>query len=574
MRDEDGTYIIEITPFVRIGLMVAATLLITFFVWRCGFYKPPEQTKTPSRVPGDILPTDEFGPDTITLELLEQSAGIDPEVDLNMERLSQVDRDELETIYNDLASRGFPRLDSEEALLYEGLIERSAEIAPYRTLKFFELFEDTRRMHYSTKTLFENWLANDADKAMEHLSALPERLRLQVLSESLLELAETNPERAFALALRSHRGMFSRIQPDLVRPVARIWAQEDFDDVLKKMRQLQRPDGGRDEVLHGLTLAKLDTVSNWSDAASWARSLGSGEDGLRSLELVAEYGIAKYPEDQAAEDLVKSFPNRLYQKHLMRALAAKKLIVKHPPEKRLEKSLHLLRSTDPLDPHGRMCVINTFEDESLRERDNILLRFRWPDLGETTYLADGYLLPSTPPMGVPATPLKDLLELGDRLLAEGKYEEAREPLLQYLYYNPEVEEIYERLNEYSRQAGTSLGPNAELLDQFKVKPASLPVDSDMYAALNAVKKQFEEQAKKPLDIFIFEAVTGRKPTPMWAWGEYGEVSVREALDVIMENTLMSVSHEEFGIVGFYWRDEDIAVEMGVPAELLEYHIPD
>jgi hypothetical protein len=48
--------------------------------------------------------------------------------------------------------------------------------------------------------------------------------------------------------------------------------------------------------------------------------------------------------------------------------------------------------------------------------------------------------------------------------------------------------------------------------------------------------------------------------------------MREALDILTQYSGLTIHHKEYGIVGYYWRDEDIAMRMGAPIELIPYAI--
>ncbi len=567
-EEDDNTIVIEITPAMRVMIIVAGMMLFMFLIWFFGFREGAVEPNKVTRVPGDLLGPEDFTDlEPKELTSIESMFGVDTESTLNIERLAGADRAELEKIFHELASTGLPDLDSEESQLFDALVQRSAQIAPNRSLRFYDMFEDTNNRTFATSRLFRYWFEEDPDKAIESIGFVSEPIRLRVLSDDLSAMAVTKPEKAFELSLKTINNMFRHVEPNLIRPVIRIWAQQDFDGAMKAMSKLKRPDGGRDDALQGIALAKLDMVSEWKEAFNWASGF-TGEDKLRAQVLVLENGIFEHTEQ--VEDLVSQFPHQLFGPHLRRTLEAKTKALKLPESDRLHMTVRLLRSLDPYDHHGRRCVINALEDPNLRERDSIMLQFRWPEVAESTFLADSYCYSASVPKQLGYTKFTDLLTDGDRALSTSQPEVALKHFSQYLHYNPEDDEVRDYLTKWSKAAGQWLGEDAELLDKVRISAQSIPEDTDFFEVMAALQKEFKKQTGQKLEMFVFEAVSGIPPRLMWAWGDHGDVTLREALNVLTAPTGLALTYEEFGMVGFYWRDEDIAPIMGMPPQMFQY----
>ena len=150
-RDEDGTIVIEISQTMRLVVLSAAALLVVIAIWWVAIRNAsePEGEKI-SRIPGNIPLAEDFKDDELNLTEPERVMGVDgPQSTLNIERLGRADREELEKIFDGILSDGLPRLQSEEVQLYDSLVERSAEIAPVRSLQFYDMFEAPRQRLYA-----------------------------------------------------------------------------------------------------------------------------------------------------------------------------------------------------------------------------------------------------------------------------------------------------------------------------------------------------------------------------------------------------------------------------------------
>ena len=567
-EEDEDTIVIEVTPAMRVMIIVAGVMLVMGAIWFFGYRQSEDARNQYSRVPGDILgPEDYTELEPRELMTVESMYGVDIVSTLNIERLAAADRAELEKIFEELASTGLPDIDSEENQLFDALVQRSAQIAPNRSLRFYDMFEDTNNRTFATSRLFRYWFEEDPDEAMESVDFVAEPIRLRVLSDDLIRMAETRPEKAFELSLMTIKDMFRHVQPNFVRPVIRTWAQQDFGGAYEAMSKLTRPNGGRDEALQGVSLAKLDLVSDWKEAFAWASSF-KGEDRLLAQVIMLENGIFEHTD--RVEDLVSKFPHQLFGPHLRRTLEAKKKALQFPESDRLHLTVRMLRSLDPYDHHGRRCIINAIEDPDLRERDSIMLQFRWPDVAGSTFLADSYSYSASVPQKLGYTKFTDLLADGDRALSTDQPDVALQHYRQYMHYNPEDDEAREYLTKWSKAAGLWLGPEAKALDAVRIKAQSIPEDTDFFEVMSDLAEEFEKQTGKKLPMFFFEAVSGISPRLMWAWGDHGDVSLREALDVLTAPSGLALAYEEFGITGFYWRDEDIAPVMGMPSQMFEY----
>ena len=96
-EEEDGTIVIEITPAMRVMIIVAGMMLVVFLVWFFGIRTSDSDRPNYTRVPGDILgPEDYVELEPKELMSIEDMFGVDIESTLNIERLAGADRAELE----------------------------------------------------------------------------------------------------------------------------------------------------------------------------------------------------------------------------------------------------------------------------------------------------------------------------------------------------------------------------------------------------------------------------------------------------------------------------------------------
>lgn len=571
-RDDDGSLVIEISPTMRLVALASVMILVGVVIWWLAIAKEQAQQRKMSRVPQDIIKEEEFAEDKPdALMKVEEVVGVSPHSLLSIERVAGADREELEKIFNDIMSQGLPRLDSEEAQLFNGLIERSAEIAPNRSLRFYDMLEGNNQRPYAINQLYKTWIGLNPLEALETAKLVEEPLRFHTLARDLPALAETRPKDAFDAALITRGDYFTHVRPDFVRPVTRIWARNAFSEAEKAVFGLSNL-AERKEAVQGLALAKLDQSSEWENAYEWATGLGNSEDRLWARLTLVELGIHK--DYEGVSEAAGNFSNQSLKQHLLRLMEAKRLALEISPGERHEKTWQIYRSTDPYDAHGRLCVLNTLENVGEREFEAITLRSRWPEIAEMTFVADGYLLYGGVPLDIPQKPLVNLLERGDRALSEGDLESSRQDFLTYLHYNPGHEDVDPYFTRWSKEAGTWLGNDAVILDEVIVPANVIPETSDFFVVMDNLAKEYEKETDKKLDFYIFEAISGRKPETLYAWGEHGDVSLREALDVLTSYSGLTVHHKEYGIVGYYWRDEDIAMSMGTSIESIPYPIED
>ena len=570
-RDEDGTLVITISQTMRLVILASAMMLAVIAIWWVVLRKEQTRVWAPSGAPGDIIKSEDFADDEPDpLLAVESRAGVSPHSLLTIEGVAGADRDELEKIFDEILSDGLPDLQSEEAQLYDSLIARSAEIAPNRSLRFYDKLEGGNQRPYSISQLYKKWVKLNPEEAIETAKLLEEPLRFHILSRDLLALAETKPGKAFSTALLTRTDYFKYVRPDFVRSVVRTWSRIALAQAEKAAFELSETTGRR-EAVQGLALGVLDRSQAWADAYKWAGKLSQSQDRLWAGLAVVEMGLHRFPEE--VRGAIDDFPHQALKQHLLRCAEAKRLAMKGDPQKRLELTTHLFRSTDPYDFHGRLCVLNTFEDQMLREYEGIQLRTRWPQLGEVTYLADGYLLCSDVPPEIRQEPLVNLLARGDLALAKGDLKSSHRDFLTYLHYNPHLEDADPYLTRWSRNANTYLGPDASLLDDVIVAANSVPEDTNFHQAMRAIQKQFQNQAGRALELYIFEAISGRELLEnIFAWGDYPDTSARQALDALTINSGLTIYHKDYGIVGYYFRDQDVAMMMGTPPELIPYPI--
>lgn len=569
-RDEDGTLVIEISPTMRLVALAGAMIFVGLAVWWVAIDREQEKQRRISRVPGNILPTDQFAEDKPDqLMSPEQSIGVSPYSLLSIESVAGADREELEKIFDEILERGLPDLQSEEAQLYNGLIARSAEIAPNRSLRFYDMLEGGNQRAYSISQLYKRWIELKPTEAVETAKLVEEPLRFHTLSRDLLLLAENNPNEALQAALLTRNDYFQHVEPDFIRPVVRTWGMDSFDAAEEAAMDIPMGEG-RKEAIQGLALAKLDIESQWSQAYQWASNLGNSQDRLWTQLTIVEMGIHRGVED--TEDAVNNFSNLSLKKHLLRLVEARRLAQAYPEEERHRQTWILFRSTDPYDQHGRLCVLNAMENPQEREREAIRLRSRWPEVGAGTFVADAYLLTSEVNTKIPAGRLVNRLERGSELLANGDLDASRADFLTYLHYNPGQPELDPYFTEWSKKAGTWLGPGATKLDEISVPATVVQPDTDFFEVMGNLAKRYAEQTDDEMEFIVFEAISGTKPTPLFAWGEHEEVSLREAIDSLTNYSGMIIEHKEYGVVCYHWRDEDIAMSMGSPIELIPYHM--
>lgn len=567
-RDEDGTLVIEISPTMRVVILAAVMIFAGMIVWWFSSGKEQAEAARQSRVPGDILPTDEFGPDNPDkLMGVEQDIGVSPYSLLTIERLAGADREELEKIFDEILDRGLPDLTSEEAQLYNGLISRSAEIAPNRSLRFYDMLEGGNQRAYSISQLYSKWSEIKPEEAVETAKLVEEPLRFKIMARDLPKLVDTKPIDALTQAVVTSKDYFKHVTPNFIRPVVRKWAKTSFSEAEKAVYALKDSDA-RHQAIQGLALAKLDAVANWNEAYRWAGKVKGSQERLWAQLTIAEMGVHKHW--GALGQALNNFPHQSLKQHLLRLAEARRLVEAVPEQERANKAIKLYTSTDPYDYHGRLCIVNTFADDEQREREGIMVRTRWPMLGRVTFLADGYTLCGNVPPNIKQAPLVDLLERGQSALDKGDLKSSKRDFLKYLHYNPETDTVTPYLTEWSKAAGVWLGPGASKLDEVTVSANEVPVESDFFEVMAGLQEQFEATTGQALEMHIFEAISGIKPDLIWSWGKHGEVTVREALDVLSEFSGLTMIYHEYGIVGFYWRDEDIALTMGSPLELVPY----
>ena len=568
-RDEDGTIVIEISQTMRLIVLSAAVLLVVITIWWVAIRKAESEAPKISRIPGNIPLFEEFE-DDVTLTELERVMGVDgPQSNLNIERLGRADREELEKIFDGILSDGLPRLQSEEVQLYDSLIERSAEIAPVRSLQFYDMFEAPRQRLYSISQLYKKWIKIDAVKAVEVAGKrVDEPLLYHVLKRDLPELAKTKPEEALTAAQATRGRYFTAVYVDYIRPVMRVWGKQAFSNALKAAGKLTR-DNGRQEAFQGLALAKLDTSTNWSIAYKWASSLSNSQDSLWAQMAIAEMGVHKR---MKIGRTLENFPNQNLTQHLLRMQEAHRLANAYPESERDAQTLHLYRSGDPYEYHGRMCVVNTFPNLKDREAAAFRLRSRWPLLRDITYVSDGYLLTSGVPKNVPQAPLVNLIERGEIALKKGNLKQAESDFITYLHYNPWFPEIEDPLIRLSQANGTWLGPEASKLDEVVLPATTFSQDAFFIDTAPTFEKLFKETAGQPMRIFGFQGISGVPFEDLRLHGSFGEVTAREALDIIMDSNGLAYHFKEYGLLTYYLRDEDVAPLMGRPIELLPYPV--
>ncbi len=568
-RDDEGTIVIEISPTMRLVALAGAMILAGVIIWWVALKKEEARQVRISRVPGDIPLASDFVETPDVLMPPEQTVGVSPHSLLNIERVANADREELEEIFGEILSQGLPDLTSEEAQLYNGLISRSAEIAPNRSLRFYDMLEGGNQRSYSISQLYKKWIDLNPVEALETAKLVEEPLRFHTLARDLPNLAKQRPAAAFEAALLTRNDYFEHVEPDFVRPVTRTWGKDAFGAAEEAALALT-PDSGRHEALQGLALAKLDTVSDWSEAYAWASELENSQDRLWTQLTLAELGIHRG--EVGAAEAAEDFSNLTLKQHLLRLVEAQRMAMAYSSGQRYEKTWQLVRSTDPYDTHGRQCVLNALENPSEREHEAIYLRMRWPNVAEGTFLADQYLLTSAIPASVPQKPLVNLLVRGEEALENEDLDSANRDFLTYLHYNPRLTDADPYLTRWSKEAGVWLGDGATMLDEVTVPANAFEEGSKLFDVMDVLAKQYAAKTDSKIEFFIFEAISGITPVDIAAWGSYGEVTIREALDILTENSGIVVHHKDYGIVGYYWRDEDIALEMGSPIELIPYHI--
>lgn len=566
-RDEEGTIVIEISPTMRLVALSGVMIFVGVVVWWIAIEKEQEKLRKMSRVPGNILKPEEYTDEPDVLMGVEESIGVSPHSLLTIERLAGADREALETIFEEILNEGLPDLTSEEAQFYNSLIARSAEIAPNRSLRFYDMLEGGNQRSYSISQLYKKWITIRPLEAMETAKLVEEPLRFHMLSRDLLALAETRPSDAFEAALITRTDYFEHVVPDYIRPVVRLWGKSAFSAAEKSALELTYETGRKDAV-QGLALAKLDQSSSWSDAYQWASDLANSQDRLWAQLTIAELGVHRHPDE--AIDAVNNFPNLSLKKHLLRLVEAKRKALEYAPGDRRLKTWQLYRSTDPYDAHGRLCVANAFESIAEREKEAIYLRSRWRALRNTTFIADGYLLSGDVHLDVPESPLVNLLDRGDDSLNKDDLDAARADFLTYLHYNPAETDVDPYFTRWSKKANTWLGKDASILDEVTVPAAVVPEETPFFDVMEGLSKRYEEVTGSQLEFMVFEAISGKKPEILFAWGEHEEVSLREAIDTLTLYTGLTVRQKEYGIVCYYWRDEDVAMSMGSTIEEIPY----
>ncbi|NCF93522.1 MAG: hypothetical protein GWQ05_21585 [Verrucomicrobiaceae bacterium] len=570
-RDEDGTIVIEISQTMRLVVLSAAALLVVIAIWWVAIRNAsePEGEKI-SRIPGNIPLAEDFKDDELTLTEPERVMGVDgPQSTLNIERLGRADREELEKIFDGILSDGLPRLQSEEVQLYDSLVERSAEIAPVRSLQFYDVFDAPRQRLYSISQLYKRWIKIDAVIAVEVAGKVVEEpLLYHVLKRDLPLLAETKPEEALAAAQATRGRYFTVVDVDYIRPVMRVWGKQTFSAAERAAVNLTR-DNGRQEAFQGLAMAKLDTSTNWSIAYKWASALGNSQDSLWAQMVLAELGIHK---GLKVGRTLENFPNQTLKQHLLRMQEAHRLANDYPESERADQTLYLYRSVEPYEYHGRFCVVNTFPNLKDRENAAYRLRSRWRDLTEITYVSDGYLLTRGVPTNVTQAPLINRIERGEIALKKGDLKQAESDFVTYLHYNPWFPEIEEPLTRLSQANGTWLGPGASKLDEVVLPATTFPHDAFFVDTAKQFEKLFEETAGQPMKIYAFQGISGNAFREVRMYGSFGEVSAREALDSIMDSNGLAYHYKDYGLLTFYLRDEDVAPLMGRPIELLPYPV--
>ena len=569
-RDEDGTIVIEISQTMRLIVLSSAVILVVIAVWWVAIRKAETEERKISRIPGDIPLAEEFKDDDLTLTEPERVIGVDgPQSTLNLERLGKADREELEKIFDGILSDGLPRLQSEEVQLYDSLVERSAEIAPVRSLQFYDMFEAPRQRLYSISQLYKKWIKIDAVKAVEVAGKVVEEpLLYHVLKRDLPELAKRKPEEALAAAQATRGRYFTVVDVDYIRPVIRVWAKRDFSAAQKAAAKLTR-DNGRQEAFQGLAMAKLDTSTNWDVAYKWAAKLGNSEDSLWAQMVIAELGIHK---GMKVGRTLENFPNQTLKQHILRMQEAHRLAKAYPESERATQTLQLYRSVDPYEYHGRFSVVNTFPNLKDREDAAFRLRSRWRDLTEISYVGDGYLLTRGVPRNVPQASLVNLMERGELALKKGDLKQAERDFTTYLHYNPWAPEIDDPLTRLSQANGTWLGPGASKLDEVVLPATSYPKDALFVDTAQQFEKLFEQTAGQPMHIYAFQGISGAPFRDLKMYGAFGEVTAREAIDIIMDSNGLAYHYKDYGVLTFYLRDEDVAPLMGRPIELLPYPV--
>ena len=571
-RDEDGTIIIEISQNMRLIILAAAALLAIIAIWWVAIKKAESEKKKISRIPGNIPLTEEILPDDPNaLTEPERVLGVEgPQSNLNIERLGRADREELEKIFEGILSEGLPRFDSEAVQLYDGLVQRSAEIAPNRSLQFYDYFEAPRQRCYSIAQLYKRWMEIDPVKAVQVAGEkIEDPLLYHILQRDLPRLAETVPSKALEAALLTRGKYFRAVTPDYIRPVMRTWAKASFSDAYKAAVKLKR-DGSRREAIQGVAMAKLDTSTRWTDAYSWASKLGSSEDRLWAQMVITELGL--YRKMEGVNEAVKNFPHQTLKQHLLRLLEAQRLADAYPESDRRDQTLYLYRSTDPYEYHGRLCVLNTFPDFDERFDEAHRLRSRWPDLGDITFVADGYLLMSGVMGSVPQKPLVNLLERGQLALQNEDLKRAEADFVQYLHYNPGYPEVDPYLTEWSKANDTWLGPGAAKMDEVVLPATSIPRSTSFRSGMAQFQELFEKQAGHAFNAYAFEGISGKPLEQVTLGGSFEEVTAREALDILSHLNGIPFEVKEYGYVGYYIRDEDVAPLMGRPIELIPYPV--
>ncbi|MGY8690858.1 MAG: hypothetical protein ACKVHP_24360, partial [Verrucomicrobiales bacterium] len=226
-RDEDGTIVIEISQTMRIVALAAIALLAVMSIWWFAIRNEQKTQRQVSRVPGNIPLSEEFSDAPEKLLLPEETIGVGESL-LNIERLAGADREELEKIFTGILEEGSPNLQSEEMQLYNGMIARSAQIAPNRALRFYDRLEGNNQRPYSIAQLYRKWIQINPAEAIETAKLLEEPLRFHILATELIAFADTNPEAAFGQALVTSKDYFVNVRPNFIRPVIRKWADKSF----------------------------------------------------------------------------------------------------------------------------------------------------------------------------------------------------------------------------------------------------------------------------------------------------------------------------------------------------------
>lgn len=550
MRDKDGTFVIEISPAMRVIILGGGlALLLVFLFWK--FMLPDDESaRRTARVELNLPETEPSGAaDARSLRDLEAAFGVAEELPFTIEQLSQADSEQLKSIFDELMNRRFLAAEGEESLIFDSLIETSARLAPKRSLRFYSAIEDYSEREFSVTRLFHYWLQRDPEAAFETLPALNESMRFRVIAEELPKLAEKTPEQALAWGLRARDEAFTRFRPDVVRPVFRVWAKNDPSAARAAVATLAEQE--RPKAMQGLALAQIDG-GDFQKAHAWSVELPDDEPAQFAKLTVLEFGIQEHP-DLVAED-IERFPNPTLRRHLARMLEAKKTIAAEPPENRQRKAYRLLYSLNAYDVEGRQCIVNAMPDEKIREQESLYLRYRFFDFGDKSYFAFNRCFLQSDDVEVKSGPFRDLLSLSRQALAEGNLQQAREYFLPYLYNVPENEELHELMIEWSKKDGSWLGENLEVLDRVRVPAASFS-EAKVETFLKVIADAVADQAGVTFRHYFFQALDGA-PTDTYVWGEYGEGTARQALDAVLSPISLIYSEHEFGLLGYYFRDED------------------